>query len=313
MLSWRNPGPEQADWGVDRYAARVVSAFEAAAEIAGSDDVDTLGFCAGGIITSVVLAHLAHIGRAGLVASASLGVTLLDFDVPAPIGALSVPSLLAVAAARSGRDGVISAKSLGAVFSWMRPDDLVYGYVINNYLMGEDPPAFDILAWNADGTNLPARLHREFLDVFGENHLVRPGAVTILGSPIDLGAIRQPMWVTAGRTDHLTPWQGCYRTTQLVGGETTFALSNSGHVASLVNPPGNPKSHFSVGPAGGTAAEWEAQTEKRIGSWWEGWAEWLAKTSPSPDRDAPGALGSAEHLPTDAAPGRYVRDLADAG
>jgi polyhydroxyalkanoate synthase len=309
MLSWRNPGSDQADWGIDRYAARVVSAYEAAAAISDSDDVDTLGFCAGGIVTATVLSHLAHIGRADLVRSASLGVTLLDFDVPAPIGALSAPGLLAVAASRSGREGVISARSLGAVFSWMRPDDLIYGYVINNYLMGEDPPAFDILAWNADGTNLPARLHHEFLDAFGENKLVEPGAVTVLGSPVDLGAIRQPMFVTGGRTDHLTPWTGCYRTTQLVGGETTFALSSSGHIASLVNPPGNPRSSFAVGPAGGSAQEWEARTVKRPGSWWEGWVEWLAKASPCDDRDAPAELGDTAHPILDPAPGRYVRDL----
>jgi polyhydroxyalkanoate synthase len=310
MLSWRNPGREQSDWGIDRYAARVVAAYTAAAAISGSDDVDTLGFCAGGIIQTTVLAHLADTGRADLVHSASLAVTLLDFDVPAPVGAFAAPSLLALAAATSGLEGVISARALGAVFSWMRPDDLVYGYVINNYLMGEDPPAFDILAWNADGTNLPARLHREFLGVFGENRLVEPGAVTVLGSPVDLGRIDLPMFVTGAKTDHLTPWAGCYRTTQLVAGETTFALSSSGHVASLVNPPGNPRSTYAMGPAGGSAQEWRERSEERTGSWWEGWAEWVAKASPSEERDAPDGLGDADHPTLDAAPGRYVLDLA---
>ncbi|MBN9795579.1 poly-beta-hydroxybutyrate polymerase [Pseudonocardia sp. TMWB2A] len=309
MISWRNPGPDQADLGVDDYAARVVSAYETAAAVSGSDDVDTLAFCAGGILTTATLAHLAHIGRADLVRSAALAVTLLDFDVPAPIGAFSSPSLLAIAAARSSVEGVISARSLGAVFSWMRPDDLVWSYVVNNYLMGQDPPAFDILAWNADGTNLPARLHREFLEVFGENRLVRPGAVTVLGSPVDLGAVGQPVFVTGARTDHLTPWSGCYRTTQHLGGEATFALSSSGHVASLVNPPGNPRSSFSMGPAEGTAAEWDAAHSARTGSWWEGWAEWVSTTSPSAERRAPRALGDDLHPALDPAPGRYVRDL----
>jgi polyhydroxyalkanoate synthase len=310
VLSWRNPGPEHADWGIDRYAARALSAYEAAAAIAGSDDVDTLGFCAGGIISTTVLNHLASTGRA-LVHSASLAVTLLDFDVPAPIGALSSPSLLALVAAKSRRDGVISARALGSVFSWMRPDDLIFGYLVNNYLMGEDPPAFDILAWNADGTNLPARLHGEFLDAFGANKLVEPGATTVLGSPVDLGRITVPMFVCGARTDHLTPWAGCYRTTQLVGGETTFALSNSGHIAGLVNPPGNPKARYAVGPAQGSAQEWESLTEERVGSWWEGWVEWIEKASPSEHRAAPTALGDADHPPLDAAPGRYVLDLAE--
>jgi polyhydroxyalkanoate synthase subunit PhaC len=308
MLSWRNPGPEHAGWGIDRYAARVLSAYDAAAAIAGSEDVDTLGFCAGGLITTTVLNHLAVSGRADLVRSASLAVTLLDFEVPAPVGAFAAPGLLALAAAGSSARGLTSARALGAVFSWMRPDDLIFNYVVRNWLLGEAPPAFDILAWNADGTNLPARLHREFLDVFEGNKLVDPGALTVLGSPVDLGRIRQPMFVTGARTDHLTPWPGCYRTTQLVGGETTFALSSSGHIASLVNPPGNPRSSFALGPAGGTPREWEACTEARTGSWWEGWAEWVAKASPSEERAAPAACGGPGHPALDPAPGRYVRD-----
>ena len=191
----------------------------------------------------------------------------------------------------------------------MRPDDLVYGYLVNNYLMGEDPPAFDILAWNADGTNLPARLHGEFLAAFGANKLVEPGAVSALGSPIDLGRITVPMFVCGARTDHLTPWAGCYRTTQLVGGDATFALSNSGHIAGLVNPPGNPKARYAVGPARGSAQEWESVTPERVGSWWEGWAEWIDKASPGEHRAAPTSLGDPEHPALDPAPGRYVRDL----
>ncbi|MGQ0574221.1 MAG: PHA/PHB synthase family protein [Pseudonocardia sp.] len=309
MLSWRNPGPEQADWGIDTYAGRIVAALDAVADVTGSDDADVLAFCAGGILTTTVLNHLAATGRADRIASAALAVTLLDFDSRAPVGAFSSPGALALAADRSRREGVISAKSLGAVFSWMRPDDLVYGYVVNNYLMGRKPPAFDILACNADGTNLPARLHGEFLDVFGDNLLAKPDALTVLGSPVDLGRIRTPMFVAGARTDHLTPWVGCYRTTQLVSGPCTFALSNAGHVASLVNPPGNPKSHYAIGPAGGSAEVWEAGATTHTGSWWEGWAGWVEEHSPAEQVDAPAAPGNAAHPPLTEAPGLYVRDL----
>lgn len=309
MLSWRNPGPEQRDWGVDTYAGRIVRGLEAARSICRSDDVDMLGFCAGGILQTTVLNHLAHTGQAEKVRTASLAVTLLDFDTPAPVGALRAPGALGLAARKSELDGVLSAKSLGAVFSWMRPDDLVYGYVVNNYLMGENPPAFDILAWNADGTNLPARLHHEFLRVFEGNLLAKPDALTVLDSPVDLRRIRTPMFVTGARTDHLTPWKGTYRTTQLVGGECTYALSNSGHVASLVNPPGNPKADFRIAPAGGDPDAWEAAAPERPGSWWEGWAEWVDARSPCARRAAPAKPGDRAHPPLGDAPGRYVRDL----
>ena len=133
---------------------------------------------------------------------------------------------------------------MGAVFTWMRPDDLVFNYVVSQWLMGEDPPAFDILAWNADGTNLPAALHEQFLEIFRDNSLIRPGAMTVLGTPVDLATITVPTFVTGAMTDHLTPWTGCYRTTQLLSGPTTFVLSHSGHIQSLVNPPGNPKASY---------------------------------------------------------------------
>jgi len=156
MLSWRNPSRGQADWDLDDYARRVLSAIHKAQDIAGSRDIDVIGFCAGGIITTTVLNHLAAIGD-DRVASASYAVTLHDFGGPAPISAFSSPRLLALARWNSRRTGVISAQAMGAVFTWMRPNELVWDYWVNNYLMGNPPPAFDILAWNADGTNLPAR------------------------------------------------------------------------------------------------------------------------------------------------------------
>jgi polyhydroxyalkanoate synthase len=311
MLSWRNPTRDQADWDMDTYARRILRAVDVVEEVTGAEDVNTLGFCAGGILMSTVLSHLAATGGHG-VHSASYGVTLLDFGTRAPIGAFSAPRLLELAGASSRRSGVITARSMGAVFSWMRPDDLVFNYVVNNWLMGEPPPVFDILAWNADGTNLPARLHGQFLDVFRSDTLATPGALTVLGTPVDLGRITVPVFVTGAVNDHLTPWTGCYRTTELLSGPATYVLSNAGHIASLVNPPGNPKASYWIGGEPGTDPEhWRATAEKRTGTWWEAWADWVLERS-GDERPAPATPGSAAHPPLEAAPGSYVRDRTPA-
>ncbi len=307
LLSWRNPQQEQADWGMDTYAGRVLDAVETVREVSGSDDVNTIGFCAGGILMSTLLSHLAQVGSP-VVHSASYGVTLLDFDSEAPIGAFSAPRLLELARRDSRRRGIISARSMGTVFSWMRPDDLVFNYVVNQWLMGEDPPVFDILAWNADGTNLPARLHEQFLALFRDNALTRPGELSVLGTPVDLSRITVPTFVTGAVNDHLTPWTGCYRTTKLLSGPSTFVLSNAGHIASLVNPPGNPKASYWVGGEPGTDPQgWRASAEKRTGSWWEAWSEWVLEHA-GEETSAPAGLGSERHPPLEPAPGSYVLD-----
>ena len=254
MISWRNPDPALGGLGMDAYAARIRSAMDVVSEICDTPELSTVGFCAGGILMSTVLNHLAASpADAGRVRAASFAVTLLDFDSRAALGAFSAPRLLELAQKQSSRAGVITGRQLGNVFSWMRPDDLVFNYWVSNYLMGDPLPVFDILAWNADSTNLPARLHAEFLDIFKHNTLCQPGAVEVLGTGVDLSRITVPTFVTGAITDHLTPWKGCYRTTELVGGPSTFVLSNAGHIASLVNPPGNPKATYYIGGEAGPA------------------------------------------------------------
>ncbi len=307
MLSWRNPQPAMAEWGIDTYASRTLAAIDIVRAVTGSPDANMTGFCAGGILSATVLNHLARQGDRR-VRSASFAVTLLDFGSRAPIGAFSAPPLLELAQRRSAKRGVIRGRDLGAVFSLMRPDDLVFNYWVNNYLLGDSPPAFDILAWNADSTNLPARLHGEFIDIFKDNTVCRPGRLTALGSPLDLGRIKVPAFIMAGLADHLTPWKGCYRTTQLLGGPAAFVLSNAGHIASLVNPPGNPRaSYFAGGEPGADPDGWLGTAEKRPGTWWQEWADWVIGHSGS-QRPAPGQPGSALYPPLDPAPGRYVTD-----
>ena len=305
LISWRNPQAEQADWDMDTYAAAVDRAIDVVRDVARSDDVNLLAMCAGGILSATVLSHLAAQGDTR-VRSASFGVTLLDFGVPAPVGMFRMGPLMAVGRERSSRAGVLDAKSLSAVFTLLRPNDLVFNYFVNNYLMGNKPPAFDILAWNADGTNLPAQLHRQFLELYQHNRLVEPGSFELLGTPVDLGRVDVETYVTGATTDHITPWKGCYRTTQLMSGPSTFILSNAGHIASLVNPPGNPKAHFFAGPEPGDDPEaWLAGADRTDGTWWTHWAKWITERS-GDERKAPARLGSRRHKPLDPAPGLYV-------
>jgi polyhydroxyalkanoate synthase subunit PhaC len=312
MLSWRNPTRDQADWTLDTYAGRVLSAIEAVREVTGAPDIDVIGFCAGGILTTLALNHLAALGEQP-VHSVSYAVTLLDWGQEVPIKAFSASRLLALARWNSARQGVISARDMGGAFTWMRPDDLVWKAWVNNYLMGDKPPAFDVLAWNADGTNLPAALHAQFLDIFEHNPLATPGTLTCLGTPVDLSTITLPAYVTGGVTDHLTPWTSCYRTTQLLGGPSTFVLSNAGHIQSLVNPPGNPKAVFYTGAEPGPDPQaWLEAADKHTGTWWTHWADWIIAQSAGTNA-APDQLGSAGHPVLEAAPGSYVRDLVPAG
>jgi len=308
MLSWRNPSPGESDWDLDTYAARIEAAIRQVRDLTGADDVNVVSFCAGGIMTAGVLSHLAATGDSP-VHSVAFAVTLLDFGLTAPIGAFSSARLLALARWNSRRAGVITARNMGSVFSWMRPNDLVWNYWVNNYLMGLDPPEFDILSWNADGTNVPAALHEQFLDIFERNPLVTRGGMTCLGSPIDLGSVTVPAFVAGAVNDHLTPWRGTYRTVQLLGGETTFVLSNAGHIASLVNPPGNPRATYFAGASaeGRTADEWLEAAEQRSGSWWEAWADWTVARSGGMVA-APRTLGDDSHPVLVPAPGSYVRD-----
>src|SRR5271165_6041260 len=190
--------------------------------------------------------------------------------------------------------------------AWMRPNDLVWNYWVNNYLMGNPPPAFDILYWNNDTTRLPAAFHAQLLDVFADKLLQKPGAVAILGTPINLSHVDCDKFVVAGVTDHITPWKGVYRTACMFGGNTEFILSSSGHIQSLINPPGNPKAKFFLGRhLAATPETWLAAAEEVSGTWWDHWRPWIAARS-AEMRPAPHVLGSERYRPEMKAPGSYV-------
>lgn len=306
-LSWRNPTGEHRDWDLDTYAGAVLESIDAAREITGARDVNLVGLCAGGITASTVLGHLAAEDD-DRVRSAAFAVTLLDFRERAMIGMFQSERLISFSRWNTRRTGVLDGDGLARTFAWLRPDDLVFNYLVNNWLMGNDPPAFDILAWNSDSARLPTALHEQFMQIFHRNALAERGAVTVLGTPVDLSRVTCDSFVTGALTDHLTPWPGCYRTTQMLGGDSEFVLSSSGHIQSLVNPPGNPKMKYYTGPAPGPDPHaWREQAESHTGSWWERWAAWTIERS-GQERPAPEWLGSGAYPAGDPAPGRYVLD-----
>jgi polyhydroxyalkanoate synthase len=194
------------------------------------------------------------------------------------------------------------------VFAWLRPNDLIWNYWVNNYLLGKKPPPFDILFWNADTTRMTAGLHRDFLQLGAANALVSPGTATMLGSPVDLSAVDRDSYIVAGITDHICPWQSCYRTTQLLGGQPRFVLSTSGHIAAMVNPPGNEKARYQLAEeCPEDPKKWLRQAETRHGTWWPDHASWLAERC-GEEQAAPAELGGHGMLPISDAPGTYVYD-----
>jgi len=308
-ISWRNPQAEHRDWDLDAYAGSVLEALEAVQEITGAPRAHVMGLCAGGITSSVALAHLAAKGELhDRVAGFSLGVTLLDQERSGTVGAMVDPGTADFAVAQSQRKGYLDGKALAGVFAWLRPNDLIWNYWVNNYLLGKRPPAFDVLFWNSDTTRMPAGLHRDFIRMTIDNALTKPGALTLLGTPVDLSKVDVDNYVVAGSTDHICPWDSCYRSSHLLGGTTRFVLSTAGHIAALVNPPTNPKSNYRVNDAlPSSAEEWQAGAVTHPGSWWTDHAAWLGERS-GELVDAPTSLGSEAHPVLGRAPGTYVRE-----
>jgi polyhydroxyalkanoate synthase len=301
-ISWRNPDRRHRDWGLDSYGHAVVSAVDAAREICGADLASICSLCSGGIVSAMVAAV-----RPAVLASLFLGVTVLD---PTPAGAASLASerTLRAAVAASRARGYLDGAALAEVFAWLRPNDLIWNYWVNNYLQGRTPQPFDILYWNADTTRMPAALHRDFITLFTSGALAKPGAATLLGSPVDLGTVMTDTYMVAGIADHLCPWQSCYNSAQMLGADVRFALSTSGHIASMVNPPGNPKARFQVAPARGTAEDWLSVAETVTDSWWPNYSAWLAERGGGSRPAGPRGPDWQAAQAADPAPGRYVLD-----
>jgi polyhydroxyalkanoate synthase len=308
-ISWKNPTPAERGFGIDTYVQALEEAVDAMRGITGSEDVNIWGSCSGGITMSAFLAHLAARGETK-VHSATVAVCLLDMAATqnTTAGLFVTPESIVAAKRASQLAGVVEGQELARMFAWMRPNDLIWNYWVNNYLLGNAPPAFDVLYWNNDTTRLPAQLHADFLDLIDTNPFVNPGELKVRGTPLDMRRVNLDSYVVAGLTDHITPWQGCYDTAKLYGERSTFVLANSGHIQSLLNPPGNPKACFWTGAASAAGAQmWLEQAAKHSGSWWPHWLYWI-KARSGAMTPAPAALGSEENPPLEAAPGRYVME-----
>jgi polyhydroxyalkanoate synthase len=308
-LSWRNPQARHRDWGFDAYGAAIVGALDAVQKIAGTDSAHLLGTCSGGILAAMTAAHLAEIGDADRIASLTLAVTVLD-QTRAGFAPAMMSDRAGQAAIRvSARKGYLDGRAMAEMFAWLRPTDLVWRYFVNNYVQGRAPAAFDVLFWNADTTRMTAALHRDLVLMGLNNALVTPGAVSMLGSPVDLSQITADAYVIGGLTDHICPWQATYRSARLLGSkDNRYVLSTSGHIQALVNPPGNPKASYRTGPVDPEDPEqWLDSAEKSANSWWPDYVRWLAERSGS-EVDAPKVLGGEELPPVGPAPGNYVME-----
>jgi polyhydroxyalkanoate synthase subunit PhaC len=307
MVSWRNPDAEQGHFDFDTYADAVLEARQAVARTASHDSVNVMAACSGGIITAGAAGHLAADDRLGELASLTLMVCAIDNEQAGDTSALATREVAAAAVAQSARKGFLEGEALASVFAWLRPNDLIWNYLVNNYLLGKEPPAFDILYWNQDTVRLAAGLHRDFIRLALDNALTRPGGFSVLGTDVDLGEVELDSYIVAGSADHIVPWRNAYRTTQLLGGETRFVLSTSGHIQALINPPGpDSRSSFRVGdehPA--DVAEWQQRAVTVSGSWWPDYIEWLSTRSGAL-KGAPKGLGNRTHKAQAKAPGSYV-------
>jgi polyhydroxyalkanoate synthase len=304
-ISWRNPTPAHRDWNLDTYVAASLEAVTSTALISGSPDVHLVGACAGGITAAALAGHLAATGERRIRTLTFL-VTVLDTAAETMASLFLSEWSAAMAVQGSKRSGVLKGRQLTRMFAWMRPNDLVWNYWVSNYLLGQDPPAFDVLAWNADMPNMTAGLHADFASLFLENPFPEPGKLTVLGTQIDLSKVDQDAYILAALTDHITPWEACYRTIGILGGSSRFVLSSSGHIQAIVNPPTNKKANYrAADDPGPDTAAYFAGAERISGSWWNEWSTWLSARD-GETRRAPRTPGGRAHPVLDPAPGQYA-------
>lgn len=307
MISYRNPDETMRAYTMDTYLEKgMLAALDAVQQITGAPQVNLAALCLGGTMAVLTMAWLAAKGEAHRIGACTTTNTIVDFAEPGDVGVFTDEASIAKLEKTMNEKGFLDSSEMARTFDWMRANDLIWNYVVSNWFMGKKPPAFDILAWNADATRMPAAMHSQYLrSCYLHNLLIVPNAFVICGVPIDLGAIETPMYVLGAENDHIATWRTTYMTTQYVGGPVTYTRTNAGHVAGICNPPGNPKAcYWTSGPAehGESPDAWLARAERHQGSWWEDWAAWAQ------------AHGGAQRAPYplprtgEPAPGRYVRN-----
>ncbi len=306
MISYRNPDVSMANLKMDDYLrSGILAALDAVQEITGAKKINLASLCLGGTMTGVALAYLAKHGQGDRVNSATMTNTLIDFSIPGDLGVFTDEDTIARLEERMRKKGYLESNEMAKTFDWMRSHDLIWSYVVNRWYKGKNPPAFDILAWNSDSTRMPVEMHSQYLRAcYLHNAIVKPNEFVIDDTPIDLGLIQTPLYVLGAENDHIAPWRATYLTTQHVSGESKYTLTNAGHIAGIVNPPGGKKTwHYTRSHAtrGESADAWLQSADKHQGSWWEDWATWIQTRA--------GATRPPYTLPHgDCAPGRYVRN-----
>lgn len=306
-ISWRNPTAAQRDWGLDTYVAAILEAIAAIRDICGVEKINVGGACAGALTMTALLGYYAAGSDPNPLNSATHWVSVLDIGADSVLGLFATRDILGAAKAASALRGVLDGSDTGRIFAWLRPNDLVWNYWVNNYLLGKDPPAFNLLYWNADTTRLPAKFHADLLDIYADSKFLRPRAMTVLGRPVDLKEITVDAYFSAGITDHIAQWKHVYRNLAACGGDRTFVLSAAGHIQSIVNPPatGARRQYLLNAEVVDDPEAWLRGATAHAGSWWPHWLAWLQRRS-GPQNDAPAQVGNTSYPPLAAAPGTYV-------
>ena len=306
-ISWRNPPPSMHDVTLEDYlTSGLRTAVDVVADITGADKIDIVGLCLGGALTAMLAAHMAATGDKRI-NSMTLLNTLLDYSKPGILGNFTDEQTVAQLERQMAGTGVLDGARMAGTFDLLRANDLIFSYVVTNWLMGQSPPAFDILAWNADSTRLPAAMHSFYLrSLYLRNELAN-GELTLDGQRLALADIISDTYVVGAVNDHIVPWEASYQASRLLGADVRYVLSSGGHIAGIVNPPG-PKARYEAMTEEypPSPAEWRAAATATEGSWWEDWAEWSARRAGP--LGPPPPMGSDRHPPLDDAPGRYVRD-----
>jgi len=305
MLSWRNPDSSMEDTTIEDYVdLGLLAASDVVRDITGSPNVNVMGYCIGGTLLSMTLAWLAEKGD-NRFNSATFMVSLQDFSKVGDTAVfISEPTVDFIEQQMMER-GYLDSREMSNMFNLLRSNDLIWSNVVNNYLLGQKPPAFDLLYWNSDGTRMARAAHSWYLrNTYSENNLIRPGGVYLKGEPLDLGRIQLDMYAVGAEKDHIVPWDAAWRITRLVAGKVRFVLASSGHIAGMINPPGGKGIYWTNEEPAETAEAWRKAAERHDGSWWTDWSKWLAARAG--ERATPPSLGSAAHPPLQDAPGSYV-------
>ena len=309
-ISYRNPDASMRDLGFEDYLRQgTLDAVRVVREITGAPEVNTVSVCLGGTLTAIGLAYNAAIGDSSIKSATFLN-THTDFSVPGMLGVFTDEATIAGLEKQMAKKGFLDSGKMAHTFDALRANDLVFQYVVNNWLLGKKPPAFDLLVWNKDSTRMPAKMHSQYLRACYLNNEFARGQFEVDGIKLDPAKVEVDTYVLSAVDDHIVPWVSGYKTTQLFGGRNRFVLSTSGHIAGIVNPP-SPKAKHWVNEDSRTAdpAVWKAAAQLREGTWWDDWARWIAKRG-GPKVAAPRQLGSTDHPPIEAAPGSYVKTRA---